>query len=286
LAEYMPLLDKVFRDYPDLSYRLFNSQRAKEEAQRRNISYYLACRGGKHLYSDPVLGFRIASCLIPIDEHFCADGKAYFDREMEKVLSFRDGVSFYYESGNHPLAAFMLHQQLELIYRTVEVFMMGRDKVTHSIDAHQRHIATYFPHLGNVFDQRDEAEQHLVMQLDDAYLAVRYGHRYAIKKGKLATAIEKAEMVYQITLTMYAEIEKKLFCITGDNNLTKEEIEIWDSNLSLNAGAKAISTDMLGMTQQILSKMENKKNISDKQIAKVAKILHTAVEAIKEMDNE
>src|SRR5690606_1451255 len=145
---------------------------------------------------------------------------------------------------------------------------------------------TYFPHLGNVFDQRDEAEQHLVMQLDDAYLAVRYGHRYAIKKGKLATAIEKAEMVYQITLTMYAEIEKKLFCITGDNNLTKEEIEIWDSNLSLNAGAKAISTDMLGMTQQILSKMENKKNISDKQIAKVAKILHTAVEAIKDMDNE
>lgn len=32
--------------------------------------------------------------------------------------------------------------------------------------------------------------------------------------------------------------------------------------------------------------MEKKKNVSDKQIDKVAEILHTAVEAIKEVDNE
>jgi len=102
----------------------------------------------------------------------------------------------------------------------------------------------------------------------------------------LATAIEKAEMAYQIALTMYAEIEKKLFGITEKNSLTKEEIKIYDSNLSPNGGAHAVSTDMLNMTQQIVSKMEKKKNISDKQIAKVAKILHTTVEAIKEMDNE
>lgn len=213
LAEYMPLLDTVFRDYPDLSYRLFNSQRAKEEAQRRNIFYYLACHGEKHLYSNPVFGFRMASYLIPIDDHFRVESEAYFDREMAKVLSFRDGVKFYYESGNQLLAAFMLHQQLELTYRTVEIFMMGRDKVTHSINAHLRHIASYFPHLGNVFDQRDEATQRLVMQLDDAYLAVRYGHRYAIKKGKLATAIEKAETAYQIAFTMYAEMEKNCFAV-------------------------------------------------------------------------
>ncbi len=173
LSEYAPLLDMVFRDYPYLNYRLFNSQRAKEEVQRRNIFYYLACHGEKHLYSNPVFGFRMASYLISIDGHFRVEAKAYFDREMAKVLSFRDGVSFYYENGNHPLTAFMLHQQLELTYRTIEIFMMGRDKVTHSINAHQRHVAPYFPHLSEVFDQRDEAVQRLVMQLDDAYLAVR-----------------------------------------------------------------------------------------------------------------
>ncbi|MEN5433609.1 MULTISPECIES: hypothetical protein [Sphingobacterium] len=286
LAEYIPLLDMVFRDYPDLSYRLFNSQRAKEEAQRRNIFYYLACHKEKHLYSNPIFGFRMASYLIPVDADFCAKAKAYFDREMAKVRSFRDGVSLYHRDGNHPLVAFMLHQQLELTYRTVEIFMMGRDKVTHSINVHQRHIAPYFPQLGNVFNQRDEIAQRLVMQLDDAYLAVRYGHHYAIKKEKLATAIEKAEMAYQLALTMYSEIEKKLFCITGNNIPTKEEIRIYDSNLNPKGETQAVSADIIGMTQQIVSKMEKKKKISDKQIAKVAEILNTVVEAIKEMDNE
>src|SRR5690606_26367930 len=64
------------------------------------------------------------------------------------------------------------------------------------------------------------------------------------------------------------------------------EIKIYDSNLSPNGEAQAVSTDILGMTQQIVSKMEKKKNISNKQITKVAKILHTTVEAIKEVDNE
>lgn len=36
-----------------------------------------------------------------------------------------------------------------------------------------------------MFDQRDEARQRLAMQLDDAYLAVRYGHGYAIKKREI-----------------------------------------------------------------------------------------------------
>ncbi|SEL30886.1 hypothetical protein SAMN05421740_104217 [Parapedobacter koreensis] len=207
-AEYMPLLDMVFRDYPDLSYRLFNSQRAKEEAKRRNIFYHFACRIANRLYANPTSSFRLADYLCPTAGHFLAEAKAYFDSEMAKVLAFRDGVSLYFGTDNRPFAAFMLHQQLELTYRVAELFVMGRDKVTHSINAHQRYTASYIPRLGNIFDQRDEAEQRLAMQLDDAYLATRYGHGYAIKNGKLAEAIEKADAAYRTTLAIYTEIEQ------------------------------------------------------------------------------
>lgn len=63
--------------------------------------------------------------------------KKGFNKEIAKIQAFNDGAGFYLEKENYALTAFMVHQQIELAYRAIELFAMGKDKVTHSIRVHQ-----------------------------------------------------------------------------------------------------------------------------------------------------
>ncbi|OFV18802.1 hypothetical protein HMPREF3127_06040, partial [Sphingobacterium sp. HMSC13C05] len=71
--------------------------------------------------------------------------------------------------------------------------------------------------------------------------------------------------------------------------MTKTDVHI-GNNIRLIRRIKgmkqSVLADTLGITQQSVSKMEKKKNLTDEQIAEAAKVLQTTVEAIKDLNEE
>ena len=123
----------------------------------------------------------------------------------------------------------MIHQVIELSYRTAELLVIGREKISHSIRNHQKLMKPYVPEFAAVFNEDDEEEMNLLNLLDDAYRSVRYEHTYVIDREQFLFFIEKADVlekliaeVYKITVFQFERncLSNKALSIPGS-----EEIE-------------------------------------------------------------
>lgn len=213
LMEYLPLMDMVFEDYPDYCYRLYHVHQVRDSIKKGNLFFYAVCTAENLCYTDPDEELKLFSGLQDL-ENVIDKAKNAFNKEMAKIQAFNEGAGFYWQKENHALTAFMVHQQIELAYRAIELFAMGKDKVTHAIRVHQKHVKPYLPALATLFEESDDDENRLMQQLDDAYLKVRYGEGYQINKEKLLKAMEKGVLVQQMVAGIYekmiAEFELRL----------------------------------------------------------------------------
>lgn len=240
LIELVPILDMVFEDYPDYCYRLYHVHQAKDSIKKGNLFFYQVCVAENLCFSDPIAELNLFSQMQGLEKVMDKAKKA-FNAEMAKIQAFNDGAGFYWEKENYALTAFMVHQQIELAYRAIELFAMGKDKVTHAIRVHQKHVRPYLPDLGALFDESDDYENKLMQHLDDAYLKVRYGEGYQINKEKLLKAMKKGEEIQQKVTEIYekmiGEFEQKLLSKQADpvmevfedaavENITAKENEV------------------------------------------------------------
>lgn len=205
LSELTPILNVVFADYSNYWYRAYFSYMVKDSIKKGNLFFYETCRQDNLLYTDPTSDF----VLIP--EPYKINGlidkaKHNFQKEINKVKAFKEGATFYFEKGNYPQTAFMVHQQIEISYRAIEMFTMGKDKITHSIRVHQDCVRPHMHDLGNVFNEANADEDKLMRHLDDAYLAVRYEDGYQMRREKIILAMEKAELVYNMVNQIYEDM--------------------------------------------------------------------------------
>jgi len=205
LIEYIPLVDMVFEDYPDYCYRLYQVHQAKDSIKKGNLFFYKVCSAENLCYTDPAVEINLFAEALSLEKSI-NKAKKTFSKEIAKIQAFNDGARFYWDKENYTLTAFMVHQQIELAFRAIELFAMGKDKMTHSIRVHQKHARPYLPTLGVLFDESDEYENKLMQHLDDAYLKVRYGEDYQINKEKLLKAMEKGEVIQQKITDIYGEM--------------------------------------------------------------------------------
>lgn len=212
VPEICPIINTILFSYPNFRYRLFFAHQAKDHIKRGNLFLYDSCSARNLVYSDPESDFKLYPESMNIKTMF-EKAKLRFQKEMLKVQSFREGADFYVERENYAHAAFMVHQHIELVFRAIEQFAMGKEKVTHSIKAHQRNVVPYLADMASLFDEHNEDELKLVDRLDDAYLAVRYENSYKIDKEKLLLAQDKGMLAQQMAETHYmkmiAEFEAK-----------------------------------------------------------------------------
>jgi len=97
----------------------------------------------------------------------------------------------------------MLHQVFDLMYRAIAVLVMGRDKKTHRISAHQAYVKPYIKQLSQLFNQNEEHEVNLLHLLDEAYLAVRYENNYYISEAAILQLFEKADLLKHLAEQVY-----------------------------------------------------------------------------------
>lgn len=108
-----------------------------------------------------------------------------------RITAFFEGVYFYREKGNLPMAAFMLQQAMELLFRAVELSLRGSNEHCHLIRTHISLCKPMVPRMCAAFPLITEADHALLQILNDAYLNVRYREQYVISEEDLRVALKR-----------------------------------------------------------------------------------------------
>lgn len=117
---------------------------------------------------------------------------------MERITAFLDGARFYEDKGNLPMAAFMLQQVVELLFRAVELVMLGNNEHCHLIRTHIALCKPMVPGMCAAFPLEAERDHALLQLLNDAYLNVRYREQYVISEKDLREVMERASRMVAI----------------------------------------------------------------------------------------
>ena len=196
-------LNDIFKQHPLCIYRIYEEAYALQQLQEGNI-FFLQC------FQDAYLQFgalNIPSISVDFEE-ISTTVKAFYKKEYTKALDFQAGAHFNIEKRNYPQAAFMLHQAIELAFRTAELLTMGKEKICHHIANHQTYIQFFVPKLGQLFKTESEIKE--LNLLDAAYREVRYDRDYKISptsielfQYKLSQAITIVEEEFNLRYSAY-----------------------------------------------------------------------------------
>lgn len=210
-----------FKGHPDVECRIYGTNYAKNELLQGNPFFVHSFSMGAFVHYSGIHAHSFTTHPLPVFD-LLQKGKAGFEKEMAKVRSFLDGADFYILNKKQPQGAFTLHLAIELLFRTVEKFMVGKEKICHYIGNHQNYIKPFVPTLGKLFDLAIGQEAALLQLLDRAYVEVRYGDGYQITNGELNTIHAKATWMYKEVGRLFADKFRK--CQPELGRITKEMI--------------------------------------------------------------
>jgi len=189
-------IDNIFQDMPNCLYRIFTFDYALGQLKGQNLFFVHGCARSNLVYSDPKLEADLFDHC-DADELLLSKVHLNFKGKLDKIGSFMEGAVFFLEKGILSQSAFMLHQFIELLFRNMELIMMGKERKCHSIKEHQNFIKAFVPELGNLFDTETEEGRNLLKLLDDAYTATRHDTNYSINPEQIQYIREKADWLYK-----------------------------------------------------------------------------------------
>jgi HEPN domain-containing protein len=205
LNELTPVLNIVFNGQTEFSYRVFHVHEVERALREGSWFFYYGTAAQNCLFSK---SGNLLECGAP---EFIADRvSSTYRYETNKAKKFLSGAKFYFKQRNFEYCAFMLHQVFDLMYRAIEILVMGKDKKTHRINAHQLYVKPYVKPLSEVFND-DEEELCLLHLLDEAYLAVRYENDYTISEPDVIRLFEKVDLLYHVAEQVYQGIMNNHF---------------------------------------------------------------------------
>lgn len=208
ILEARALINTIMVRFPAFRFRMFYIDEIKICMKHGSILLFEICRPENLIYQNT----KSNSILIHPDleaEAVLDKTSRNFQKELEKIASFREGADFYISEKNYVFSAFMLHQAIELSYRAAEIIAIGKEKISHNIRGHQKFLTPYLPELSIVFIESDEAEMKLVDLLDDAYRSVRYENSYQISLEQLNLFITKADLINKLVIEVYETVVKQ-----------------------------------------------------------------------------
>jgi HEPN domain-containing protein len=200
--ELSSMVAKIFQEETDFLYRIFSFEYAQQQLMEENLFFVHGCTWDKLIYqnSDAALD-SFHEYYIP--KKTLGNIQSAFEKERHKISAFFDGANFFIEKNNLSHAAYMLHQYIELWFRFVALFTMGKERKSHSIKELQIYIKTFALELGNLFNTEIEEEQNLLKLLDDAYIYTRYEKNYYINLEHIHKIMEKANTMESLATLLF-----------------------------------------------------------------------------------
>jgi HEPN domain-containing protein len=182
----------VVKEYDNIDYVVCYPHEIQKKIKQGLGRAVLICQPENLVYEHPKAHEKIKIPDVNVGS-LVEKNEQYLQKEIKKISAFLEGYSFYLDNANFQHAAFMLHQVVELAYRTAEYLLVGDERRTHCLKTHQNYLAKYSTQLGNLF--RAPEQRHIIDKLDDAYSSVRYDQDFKIKRKYLESA-------HQLTGTM------------------------------------------------------------------------------------
>ncbi|WP_412467514.1 HEPN domain-containing protein [Pedobacter sp. KLB.chiD] len=205
LNELTPVLNMVFNGQMEWSYRVFHVHEVEQALLEGSLFFHYATAAANCLFSRSGVFLDRGMPDVIADQVSIA-----YQQGINKANKFLTGAAFYFKGQDFEYCAFMLHQVFDLMYRAIEVLVMGKDKKTHRIRVHQLYIKPFVKPLSTLFNDREE-EAGLLHLLDEAYLAVRYENNYAISESAVISLFGKVDLLYVIAEQVYQGIMNNHF---------------------------------------------------------------------------
>lgn len=189
--ELSSMVAKIFQDETDFLYWIFSFEYALQQLKEDNLFFVNGCTWDNVIYHNPDTELDMFH-MYQIPEKTLNNIQSDFEKECLKIAAFLDGASYFIEKTNLSHAAYMLHQYFELWFRFAALFIMGKERKSHSIKEQQTYIKSFAPELGNLFNTEEEEELLLLRLLDNAYISTRYENNYHINLEQISNILEKA----------------------------------------------------------------------------------------------
>ena len=186
---------KIFKAYPEFSFRVFNAEWGKEELSEGNTFFIMHCSEHELVYSTDdsssvvvLKKFNAKRLIKKTKETFRLDLK-------ESIIIGRDR-KFHLRCENYSMAAYTMHQQLCSLFISATWFLTGEWIAEHSLEKLQKHLSMFSSTVGKAFDPDKEQEWFVLEQLDNACGAIQCNAKIElISKETLEVASAKVDWV-------------------------------------------------------------------------------------------
>ncbi|WP_448139392.1 HEPN domain-containing protein [Sphingobacterium siyangense] len=228
------LINKTVGSYPNVYINVNFAHEIQQKINQGLGRAYLICQPENRIYRNPVQDIPLVLPNNKSDE-VIEKTRTYIDKEKGKIRSFIDGYNFYFEHKNYAHAAFMLHQALELAFRTAENILVVEDKKSHSLKNHINYLKAFDDRLSTLADKNEDKQA--LEKINKAYIDYRYHFDYFIDEDVLETAYQIAintlNWIYDYSNLLFEEIKSKLNPVPVANNEVencKNNNEIYKQN--------------------------------------------------------
>ncbi|ERJ60217.1 HEPN domain-containing protein [Sphingobacterium paucimobilis] len=225
LGDLVPKIVNTIKEYPQYKVICYVAFQAKDKIREGNLFLFTSCQPQKLIYTKENSEF------VPIPENFdftkckglAIDLK---NREQQKIDEFKEGYYHFSEKGKYSLASFMLHQAIELTYRYLELLLIAKERVTHSIRCHHLYMKEIISIYANVFDEDDHDDIVLLQVLEDIYRSTRYEDHFEVAPEMVKRLEEKMEALHKNGVQIFEHIissfEKDHHLINQEHCLPRE----------------------------------------------------------------
>lgn len=185
---------KVFKLFPQFSFRIFDSHWVEEELEEGNPFFAIHCNRNTLAYSTEQ---STSVCFIDKlkPKQFLRKAAAKFRMDEHAAFIVGLNVKFYVGTDNLQ-AAYMLHQNLRWLYVAASWFLTGEWLVENDLELQQQHVGRFSAVLGQAFNANDATEVELMEILNGAYHCVQKGgERIVITTEQVKAAEAKKEWI-------------------------------------------------------------------------------------------
>ena len=191
-ADLFAVADRVFKPYPEIAYQILSCDYAEDALRKGNLFLLRHCTLGQLAFANPSADHAFYPEEATVSKLVRRASK-HFKKRMEKVDAYLLDVPRAIKYENELEAAFIIHEAMQLLYKTATYFIMGRQYGAKSIAAQQLHLSKFAPSLSNLFQIGQEEESDLLEKLDACYWSYKRKQVHNVKLPDLEKLQEKVE---------------------------------------------------------------------------------------------
>lgn len=211
LGDVVPKIVNSIKENPLFRGSCYVASEAKDKIKEGNLFLFVSCQREKLVYEKEISEFKLLTD--EFDFNKCKELTINLKNlQREKVEEFKEGYYHFKEKEQYSLASFMLHQAMELTYRHLEVLLVGKEQITHSVQAHHKYMKKISSMYDGVFDEEGYEDDTLLHILEDMYGASRYEDDFKVAPEVLDKLELKMESLHvlagQIFQQMLISIEQ------------------------------------------------------------------------------